>query len=100
VIVTRNVKFNKSTFYKGDLEEEMLVKQATQIAEALHDGELINAAEEMDIPLPGQVLADQNLELTTDDQTLGGALNDEVEQQVGLPDVQTEVLGDATRDDR
>jgi hypothetical protein len=52
VIVTRNVKFNKSTFYKGDLEEEMLVEQATQIAEALHDSELINAAEEMDIPLP------------------------------------------------
>ena len=53
VIVTRNVKFDESTFYEGDPEEEMPVEQATQIADALHDGELINAAEELDIPLPG-----------------------------------------------
>jgi hypothetical protein len=100
VIVTRNVKFDESTFYEGDPEEEMPVEQATQIADALHDSELINAAEELDIPLPSQVLADQNPELTTDDQTLGGAPNDEVEQEDGLPDVQTEVPEDATRDDR
>ena len=53
VIVTRNVKFDESTFYEGDPEEEMPVEQATQIADALHDSELINAAEELDIPLPG-----------------------------------------------
>jgi hypothetical protein len=99
VIVTRNLMFNKSTFYEGDPKEEMPVEQATQIADALHDGELINAAEEVDIPLPGQVLSDQNPELTTNDQTLGGGPNDEVKQEAGLPDVQTEVPEDATRDD-
>jgi hypothetical protein len=52
VIVTRNVKFNESTFYEGDPEEEMPVEQTTQIADALHDRELINTAEELDIPLP------------------------------------------------
>jgi hypothetical protein len=36
----------------------MPVKQATQIADALHNSKLINAAEELDIPLPSQVLAD------------------------------------------
>jgi hypothetical protein len=50
--VTRNVKFNKSTFYKGDPKEEMPVKQVIQIANALHNSKLINTAEELDIPLP------------------------------------------------
>jgi hypothetical protein len=63
--VTRNVKFNKSTFYEGDPEEEIPVKQVIQIANALHNSKLINTAEELDIPLPSQVLADQNPELTT-----------------------------------
>jgi hypothetical protein len=50
--VTRNVKFNKISFYKGNPKEDMPVKQATQIVNALHNRELINTAEELDIPLP------------------------------------------------
>jgi hypothetical protein len=50
--VTRNVKFNKSTFYKSDPKEEIPVKQAIQIANTLYNSKLINAAEEIDIPLP------------------------------------------------
>jgi hypothetical protein len=50
--VTRNVKFDKSTFYKGDPKEEMPIKQVTQITNTLHNSKLINAAEELDIPLP------------------------------------------------
>ena len=50
--MTRNVKFDESTFYEGNPKEEMPVEQATQIADALHNSKLINAAEELDIPLP------------------------------------------------
>ena len=52
MIITRNVKFNKSTFYKGNPKEEITVKQATQITNALYNSKLLNAAEELDIPLP------------------------------------------------
>jgi hypothetical protein len=76
--VTRNVKFNKISFYKGNSKEDMPVKQVTQIINALYNRELINAAEELDITLPSYVLADQNLELTTNNYNLGGVLNNKV----------------------
>jgi hypothetical protein len=96
VITTRNVTFNEQLFYKGDNDEELPKDQATVIVDILHDGELVDPGEELDIPQLDEQRASQELPLTTEQQ-LGGDLITNPSSEDGLPTTEDIGLEDASR---
>ena len=99
VIVTRNVTFNESLFYQEKKEEEMPKEQAIKLVEVLHDGELNDPGQDVQIPdlEEHNVLAQRNQSAT--DQNDGGDLLQSSDTGAGLPHGHEMEQAETARDD-
>jgi transposase InsO family protein len=98
VITSRDVTFDESLFYEGNPETEMPKEQAIKLVEILHNGELTDPGQDIDIPvLEDQEAAAQNTLEQATEQDLGGEQDDELIIEVGQPNDQQVDQADTTR---
>lgn len=97
VIITRNVTFDESKFYKSK-DEEMPKEEAILIVDMLHDGELDDPGQDIQIPdLEIRTTAVQQTESIPDPND-GGEQSESTEAVIGLSRPQAIERAEAARD--
>jgi hypothetical protein len=95
VITTRDVTFDEARYYQGKDGSEMPKDEAVKVVEILHDGELDDPGQDIDIPEPDE-RQEQSTQVTSE-QELGGEPPQDTDQEPGLAIEQNIEIGKTVR---